>query len=196
MTRESKGVLIAAGALAPLVHLGTLLILGAVWPGYDHTSHAISELGMSSAEVSPFMNIVGFGATGLLVSTFGFAFVGVLEIGGLSLIATTAWLGAGLSFAALGLWPYPEFRHLEVLLYCSILAIVAMISATLALSLEIRSRLLWPLTVVAVLAVASYLWLPSYGERFGLIQRVHLGGIVLWLELAAFHLWRIRQHEV
>ena len=101
-----------------------------------------------------------------------------------------------MSFAALGLWSYPHFYHLEFLLYCSALAIVGMLSAAIALSSAVRSIWLWPVTVIAVLAVGSYFWLPEYSQRFGLIQRIHLGGVVLRLELAAFHLWRIHSNAV
>jgi hypothetical membrane protein len=188
--------LIVAGAAAPVIHIATVAFLAAFSPGYSHTRHAVSRLGTASNELASLMNMFGFGATGLLVCVFALAFVAVLGAEPSALIAAGAWLGSGLSFVALGVWPHPGFHHLEFLAYCSGLAILGMLSGAVAMSAAIRSYWLWPVTVLAVLTILAYVWLAGYRRGLGLVQRVHLGGVVLWLEAAALHLWKIDDNAV
>ena len=190
-TRHTKRQLIFAGVAAPIIHVATVALLGAVWPGYSHTRDAVSVLGMSSVEIAPFMNVVGFGVTGLLVCVFSVAFVAVLGFEPAPLIASVAWLGAGATFVALGVWPYPELYHSEFLMYCSGLAILGMVAGAIAMSRDVRSMWLWPVTIFAVVGILAYFWLSEYRWSFGVLQRIHLVGAMLWLEVAALHLWKI-----
>jgi hypothetical membrane protein len=183
----------AAGLVAPLAFVAALVQAAATRADYQHAREAISLLGVPGAPRAAAMNVVGFGVCGLLVCLFACAFLRSARSSVPALVAGCSWLLSGLATVGLGVWPHPHDNHLECAGYASLFAIAGVAAGTAALSSIGRGAWLGPVAVVAIVATVVYLgFLPQLQGVFGLVQRVHVAGVALWLVLASL---RLLAHE-
>jgi hypothetical membrane protein len=99
--RLAFGLLLAG----ELIQLGTVLVGGLLYPGYDHARQYISELGASGAVTGPAVSWWGFVPSGLLITAFCLI-AGWLKRGNALAVAACLMLAwYGLSLSAAGVYP-------------------------------------------------------------------------------------------
>lgn len=91
--------------IGELIQLGTVLIGGAVYPGYDHARQYISELGATGAVTGPAVSGWGFVPSGLLIGAFCLIAAWLLRRNGPALAACLMLAWYGLSLSAAGIYP-------------------------------------------------------------------------------------------
>lgn len=109
--------LLRIGIAAPIVAYASVGIAALTWPGFDHATQYISELGGAAAPHPAIFN------TGVLVSGAGAGVAGigfalaVLALGGARISAAVIALCFGLAGVGLvlsSLYPWPDPRHLAI----------------------------------------------------------------------------------
>src|SRR3989338_3026587 len=89
--------LILAGLYGPVVFALVVLLLGTMYPGYDHVRNVISDLGRECTPTELLMNAFGFALFGLFMTMFAF---GVYAIRGhrfLGRLASALFAAGGIS---------------------------------------------------------------------------------------------------
>lgn len=88
-----------------LIQVLTIMVGGAVYPGYDHARQYISELGASGAVTGPAVSWLGFVPSGVIISAGCLIAAWVSRRNGLA-VAVWLLLGwYGLSLSAAGVYP-------------------------------------------------------------------------------------------
>lgn len=107
-------LLLRIGVLTPIVYYGVLIAASLAWPGFNHMTSQISELGTAASPQHQIFNN-GLMATGGLVVLGGLgAFLGMRRLGSGAIIPLLASVAIGLGGAALimaGLHPLPDPLH-------------------------------------------------------------------------------------
>jgi hypothetical membrane protein len=183
-----------AGMAAPVVLAVVAGTLGAVQTGYNPVTQLISELGETGATYAGIMH-VGFWLTGLLLVLFSYS---VYTLTGRSRAgAIGSWLVvlAGISFIAMGFFScdagcLPLTPSGQIHLQLGLLASVAAVAAAFLLGYSMRRtgtwNWYWQYSVITGALVL--LILPVFvfaGNSHGLLQRVMIGIIFLWIEVLA-----------
>ena len=183
-----RKLFVGAGIMAPIAFTTVVLVSGRAYPGYSHTTRAISDLGTSQSPQGALMNVGGFGLVGLCIALFGVGLHRTLGARVQTLGAALAWVVEGGLLAALGAWPFPSPIHGELVLFLSFWSALAIGMGALALYREVRSIWLWPTTA---LALVGSMWLPllpaASPHHLGSVQRACAGAIGLWVAVAAIH---------
>ena len=94
--------LLVVGAL---IQLATVVVGGAVYPGYDHARQYISELGADGAVTGPVVSWWGFVPSGLFITAFCLIAAWLMRRNGLMLVACLLLAWYGLSLSAAGVYP-------------------------------------------------------------------------------------------
>jgi hypothetical membrane protein len=203
-------ILALCGVIATLVFTTLTLVFGALYPGYDHASQQISELGARGAPNALGMNVLGFGLTGLL--TIGFAYSlqqafspfasrqwgpALIGIGGLSLLAVSVFscdAGCELGSARAA-------RHSIT----AGLTISSMILAQFLFASTFRSTSEWRrfagysrLSALTSIGLAFAFGLAYFGEFdqwIGISERVLVGIGLLWMSVVGIQLFRLTKPQ-
>lgn len=101
LARLAFGLLV----VGELIQLGTVLVGGAVYPGYDHARQYISELGATGAVTGPGVSWWGFVPSGLLITTFCLIAAWLMRRNALAVVACLMLAWYGLSLSAAGVYP-------------------------------------------------------------------------------------------
>ena len=109
----NRNILLGCGVAAPLIYLGLAAGGALLFPGYDHSTQVISELGGPDAPHPMVFNLglmaagalTVLGAAGLFLRLRGEAWLGAL-------LATLAIATFGASILIGGVFPLPDPRHL------------------------------------------------------------------------------------
>lgn len=204
-------LLAGCGALAPVIFTATWVVAGFVQDGYNARREDISALAARSAE-HPWLMIAGLVTTGLLIAAFAVALHRGVRRGSVAGPALVALCGLGM--VALGLlrndcsslteecearveagdvsWQHRAHELVSVPVFA------AAVAAPVVLALRFRAdagwRALAPFSAAAAPALAALFALgglepaPSWN---GVIQRVAVSAVLVWLEVAALHLLRL-----
>ena len=112
-----RRVLLQIGIAAPIVAYASVGVAALTWPGFDHATQYISELGGEAAPHPAIFNIgVLVSGAGAGVAGIGFA-LAVLALGGARVSAAVIALCFGLAGVGLvlsSLYPWPDPRHLAI----------------------------------------------------------------------------------
>ncbi len=101
LARLAFGLLV----VGELIQLGTVLVGGAVYPGYDHARQYISELGATGAVTGPAVSWWGFVPSGLFITAFCLIAAWLLRRNALAVVACFMLAWYGLSLSAAGVYP-------------------------------------------------------------------------------------------
>jgi hypothetical membrane protein len=184
------------GIITPLLYIFSVILGGALWPGYSHVTQAISELTMASAPNLGLMDSL-FTAYGLLLLVFsaGFAFIWRksgnkgLAASGIVLVCCAL---AGLLMKFFRQDPIGEpltftgFMHLILAALTSLGTIFAIfLSASGFRKLENTRGLRTFALVMGVIVLISG-GLTAVGTTqlpavFGILERITIGSFMLWL---------------
>jgi len=194
-----------SGILMPSVLWLAILILGALTPDYNHIEDAISLLGQIGAPYMIYMNLFGFFTTGILMALFAYGIRSLFKYEKRSLVGPTLVILAGLSFASIGYLPYDVENLSATVNIVHIAAVVLSVSLGAASSvfvyLEIRkgdsilSPLAKPTLYIGLfsLSTISMFFLRDY---IGLIQRVNLSLITIWMVIASVRMYMYSNSEL
>jgi glucan biosynthesis protein C len=112
-----RRVLLGLGVAAPLLTVVVFLISVAAYPGFDHATQYLSELGGASAQ-HPWIFNLGVFIAGVMAALTGIGFGwGVMALTGARLTGfmTAAAFGlAGYGMAASTFYPWPDPRHMVI----------------------------------------------------------------------------------
>jgi len=186
------------GMAAPVLFFLTTGVLGMITPGYDPATQLISELGETGAPYAWVMNLLGFGVTGLLMLAFApglFIALGKNRVAaaGCGFVAIAGVLFLAMAFISCdrGCIPVTPEGGLHLLL--GLFAALAALAASLLLAWPMKNsgswEGIWQYSLLT--GILIFLVLPvfiSFGELAGLLQRVLVGIIFLWLEVLALRM--------
>ena len=91
--------------IGELIQLTTVVVGGAVYPGYDHARQYISELGATGAVTGPAVSWWGFGPSGLFITGFCLIAAWLLRRNAAAVAACLMLAWYGLSLSAAGVYP-------------------------------------------------------------------------------------------
>ncbi|MDP1632933.1 MAG: DUF998 domain-containing protein [Caulobacter sp.] len=194
-----RRILLRVGIAAPVLALITTLVAVLLFPGFNHATQFLSELGGAGAKEPEVFNIgvvlAGVGA-GLAGIGFGLA---IVALGGPRLpaaLTAAAFVLAAIGLVMASLYPWPDPRHLAINLGLGIQMAPLFLLWGLARA-EGVSRLRWFLVIVfaamAVLTVITkHLVFPGTvnPHNVGWWERAFAIVLVGWTGVAAFLLER------
>jgi hypothetical membrane protein len=200
--RKLKKFCALCGVAGPILYTLAVFSLGAIQPGYNHSTQLMSELGEVGAPHAVVMNLFGFALTGILILVFAWGFfLELRKIQGIvpatSLLALTGILYLAESYfrCDAGCIPPATFSGFLHLLLGEI-SVAAMVVASFTIAFVLKKEGHWQgywqysvLTGAAVLLLMPFM--PAMHETAGLFQRVLVGIILLWWELLAIRLYRL-----
>jgi hypothetical protein len=188
------------GILSSLVYVAANVIGATVWEGYSSFSQAISELSAIGAPSRPVWIPLGIAYDALLVA-FG---VGVWRCaGGERRLRVTA--GLLIAVGAIAYWPPMHLRgsvttltdtmHAVFAGIVSLLILLAIAFGATAFGKRFRLYSIATLVVVVVSGALTFLYAPRLAANLptpgmGLIERIDLGGYLLWVAVLATALLR------
>ena len=109
--------LLTIGATAPLVVAIVFLISVVAYPGFDHASQYLSELGGADARFPQIFN-VGVFISGVMAALtgigFGWAIMALTGARITGLMTAAAFILAGYGLSASSLYPWPDPRHMVI----------------------------------------------------------------------------------
>lgn len=194
-----RRLLLRIGIAAPILAYVSVGVAALTWPGFDHATQYISELGGEAAPHPAIFNVgVLVSGVGAGVAGIGFG-LSVLALGGARISAAIIALCFGLAGVGLvlsSLYPWPDPRHLAINLGLGIqLAPLAMVWALRRIEDMGRLRV-FLLAVFAVMAILTVLTkhLIFKGlvndDNVGWWERAFAIVLVGWTGIAAYALER------
>lgn len=188
-------------AAAALVFWPALFLFAALYPGYSHSTRAISSLGAFGAPHALFWNLLGFVIPGLLLAASGARIA--LAIDGRKTVVFWLLILSALGFAGAGVFPAEMAHGVPIMQSPWTAAHIVMITASgfpwlvTALLLVRRTRSntqmrrhrgrMVSLALLAVLSFSCNLFadlLPGLANANGLAQRIAFAGYFAWFVLA------------
>ena len=173
-------------------------ILGVIQTGYDPVTQLISELGETGGPYAETMNF-GFGLTGILIILFSYC---IFILMGRSLAGATGSFVvvlAGIAFIAMAFFScdsgcMPVTVTGQIHLQLGILALLAAVSASFLLGYSMWKQGTWNgywqysmvSGVLVLILVPLFVFVTGPD---GLVQRVMMGIIFLWMEILAIRLY-------
>lgn len=197
--RDGTGVLAICGLAAPVVYATAVMTASFKYPGYDHLTNFISELGASGSPSAGIMNFAGFLPYGLLVVAFTLAIHRGIrpDVGG--------WLGPailalyGLAYVGVALAPCdpgcqsatPSLHHRLHFLLSDFISLTAILGPYTLYS-RMRKDPAWQSLAPMTLVLPGVAWilaeLSGVGLSGALRQRLWLLLLFLWIELVGLRL--------
>ncbi len=186
----------AAGIVGPLLYTGTWLVLGFLDPAYSHIRDPISDL---SAIGAPYAAVMTFVIVMFAILTVGFA-VG-LHLGlppgfwaGPAALVIAAIGYVGIALAPLDLANYGDDNVPHTI--AASVTVFALILAPVLHFLRLRRDTSWRnlgrysiATTVAAFAFVILASLPAFAGREGLMQRLVLLVVLVWMVVIATRLY-------
>ena len=192
MSMKMDRRLILAGLYGPMVFALVILLLGTMYPGYDHVRNVISDLGSEGAPTELLMNVFGFALFGAFMIMFA---LGVYAIRGRSFIGkleAALFAAGGISFALISINTNP----IHMLATISVFFFLFPAFILMAIDTAKERSMKYYFIVAAGLGLATlycgFLWLgvDSYEESLtsGLKQRASMSS---WLLLMMYTSWKL-----
>lgn len=188
--------LAAAGFVGPVLYTATWLVLGFLDSDYRHIRDPISNLSATGAANAPLMTSIVF-LFAFLIGVFGYALHRGLPVG--SWAGPAALVIAGLGYVGIALAPLElaglEDPNIPHTISASV-TVFALMFAPLLTFPRLRRDSDWRslsgysiATTAAALAFALLASLPALADYEGLMQRLVLGVVLIWMIVCAFRLF-------
>ncbi len=193
MSKKVPDFLSYCGIVGPLVYLIVLVTLGALWPGYNHVSQLMSELGGVEAPHALIMNTLGLGLLGFMFFGFALVLYDHIGTGKLSILGTGLIILSGIGLVLSAAFPCdPGCMDVTITgerhSIAAIVAAVPMSFAPIAVS-SYFSRRLSIYSIITGIFIGSVSLLnmnPEYSPVQGALQRTGIGLGLLWMEVVSF----------
>jgi hypothetical membrane protein len=197
---SSSKFLALSGVIGPILFTIVVIILGLLRPDYSHVSEQISKLGEVGAPNAAIQD-ANFIVFGLLVVVFAYGLhKGIGDGRGSRIGPILIGIGGMVGFMGAGVFSLPSPIHAPV----SIIGLTALMVATFAISRRLKRDSRWHSygsysLIFGGIAVVLFLVVFIAGPQspwFGLIQRLFIAPLFVWLEIMALHLARISNRPV
>ncbi len=198
---KPRRILSVCGIAGPIIFAVIVLTLGFLTPGYSHVRDFMSELGAVDAPYGFVMSFAGLVLLGILVIAFSVGLHRGIKEG--SVIGPALLVMSGFSLAATGVFRCdPGCIDISLIgrLHSAfaMLAGFAFIAAMFFIALRLRDdrdwRSYWAYSVATgALTFVFSLLLMSAGDWAGLMQRISMGLPLLWMEVMAIRLFRLKR---
>ena len=196
--------LLTIGATAPLVVLIVFLISVAAYPGFDHASQYLSELGGAEARFPQIFN-VGVFISGVMAALtgigFGWAIMALTGARITGLMTAAAFILAGYGLSASSLYPWPDPRHMVISLGLGIQIAPLLMLWGLRKRADVPRLKVFLFSAFAVMAVLTlftkHLVLPGTVNdlNVGLWETAYATVLIGWAGVAAVMLERALRTE-
>ncbi len=193
------------GMAAPVLALTAVLIGVATWPGFNHATQYLSELGGAAAPAPLIFNGGVFLAGGMCMAAgVGFGLAIHALTGGRVVAALTAgvFILAGIGLSASSLYPWPDPRHMAINLGLGIQLAPLLLLWGLWKHMNLRRLKIFLLVVFVAMAVLTvltrHLVLPGAvnDANVGWWERAYAIILVGWVGIAAWVLdRRLKAHS-
>ena len=184
---------------APIVALSITVLAVIAYPGFNHASQYLSELGGAKAK-APWIFNAGVFVSGVLAALSGVGFgLATSSLGGsriASALTALCFLAAGYGMAAASIYHWPDPRHLAINLCLGIILAPVLLLWALARAkgvVPLRGFLVCALLAMGGLAVVTrHMVLPHLvnDDNVGWWERAFAIVLVGWTGVAAFLLER------
>jgi hypothetical membrane protein len=209
MSKESTGpdntqrLLAICGIIGPVSYAIVLITLGSLEPGYSHVTQTMSTLGSPVARHPIIMNIAGFGLLGLMIVALALGLDRGIRDGKGSKIGPGLVAVSGAAVGMLGIFhsePGAESPTAMGTMHSVFVLIggFALLLAPLAISPRLKrdeqwqSYVAYSLGTVVVASVVAALYASNVFESWkGIIQRMAMAVLLIWLEVMAVKLLRV-----
>jgi len=200
--RNLKKFCALCGVAGPILYTLVVFSLGAIQPGYNHSTQLMSELGEVGAPHALVMNLFGFALTGILILVFAWGFFlefrridGIVPATSLLTLTGILYLAEACFHCDAGCIPpatFSGFLHLLLGEVSVAIMIVASFTIAYVLKQEGHWQGYWQYSALTGAAVLLFVpFMPALPEMAGLFQRVLVGIFLLWWELLAIRLYRV-----
>ncbi|WP_245572052.1 acyltransferase family protein [Brevundimonas aveniformis] len=196
--------LLMVGATAPLLVLIVFLVSVAAYPGFDHASQYLSELGGADARYPEIFN-VGVFISGVMAALtgigIGWALMALTGARITGLMTAAAFLLAGYGLSASSLYPWPDPRHMVISLGLGIQIAPLLILWGLRERRDVPRLKAFLISAFAVMAVLTlftkHLVLPGTVNdlNVGWWETAYATVLIGWAGVAAVLLERAVRHE-
>ncbi len=196
--------LLMIGATAPLLVLIVFLVSVAAYPGFDHASQYLSELGGADARYPQIFN-VGVFISGVMAALtgigIGWALMALTGARITGLMTAAAFLMAGYGLSASSLYPWPDPRHMVISLGLGIQIAPLLILWGLRERRDVPRLKAFLISAFAVMAVLTlftkHLVLPGSVNdlNVGWWETAYATVLIGWAGVAAVLLERAVRHE-
>lgn len=196
MSKGSLKLLAICGIIGPIWFHVIVAILGAMYPGYDHVTQFMSELGAVGSPVAGVFNSLGIGAYGLLTIAFSYGLYRGIKG---SLFGPALLAISGFSMIMLGIYPLgPSTTDMHInffylLAISSSLYLFAFVKCVMG---DDRWRDMWKyILFTAVLALIVLIIHQSriFAPAVGLTQRIWVAIIGIWIVVMGIRLLRLNK---
>jgi hypothetical membrane protein len=187
-----------SGIAAPVVLAVVTGTLGAIQTGYNPVSQLMSELGETGAPYAGIMH-AGFVTTGLLMVLFSYSVYVLIGKSIPGMIGSGLIVAAGTTFIAMGFFScdagcQPLTLPGQIHLYLGLIASMAAVAAMFLLGYSMRRTGTWNWYWQYSFSTGALvlLILPVFifaGDSDGLLQRVMVAMIFLWMEVLAIRIF-------
>ncbi len=190
--------LAVCGIIGPITYVIVLVTLGFLQPDYNCVKQSMSELGAIGAPYALIMNTIGFPLLGLLIIAFALGLhrgiKGRLKTGPMLMVLS------GFSLIMTGIFPCdPGCVDVTISgLFHSIFATIAafsMILAPLFLLPRLKKDRRWQgyvnysiVSLIAATLVSAMYGSMAFEQWTGVLQRISMGIMLLWVEIMAIRL--------
>lgn len=202
MNKRLNKILILCGTIGPVYFALSILILGSMFPGYNHMHDFISELGAIGSPVMDITNYFSFFAIGIFLFLYSIGIIRAYQGHKIGMIAGILLLIAGSIIPAIGLFPcdpacinVSETGKLHNL--SATVPFFFVWAALVLIAIEAWKGIIfnkkWAIVII-LLTISSV----SFGIAFsefetgygGLLQRLAYSSALLFMLLSSIHLYR------
>ncbi|TNE65081.1 MAG: DUF998 domain-containing protein [Bacteroidetes bacterium] len=188
-----------AGIAAPVLFIGTYLLVTAVWPGFNHLTQPVSAIGAVKAPYGFVWNVAGCIGTGLLTAFFALGLHRAVATDTDSKLPFFGLFFSGIFMTLTGIFPevpgQPEtILHGLTLVGC----LLSFLLAAFTYPALLRQSPFWNKTIVPSLILAWSCILSCFlktPQAPGISQRAGFLFYLLWIGYLAFHLLRFEDSQ-
>jgi hypothetical membrane protein len=198
---KNKALLNATGVIGPVLWAAAVIYCGAIRPSYDPVRQFISELAERGSSTEYLMRVAGFCLPGLLAAVYGISLLGIQPSSAVALLI----IASGLARFIAGVFPCDAGCPTVNPSFSQVIHNIAALVGALALLLAalfcfLRPEDLGASRPFAWYSIASFLigltfWVllminTPARHAVGLLQRVAVGALNLWVAVLAAVTWR------
>src|SRR5512136_1356345 len=189
------------GIVGPILHTLVVFVLGILTPGYSQATQLMSELGENGAPYALAMNLGGFLLLGVLLLIFSFGLHAALRPSRASRAGALLVVFAGLTYIGEALFScdrgcvpvtFGGSAHLLIGEIAVFVAVLASYTLALAMRPDGRWNGYWQYSAATgILVILLIPLFPVFVCVTGVVQRLVVGVILLWLFVIALRAYRI-----
>lgn len=201
MRNKKLKIFFLCGIVGPVFYFALLIVLGAMWDGYDPVSIGMSELGAVNSPFKNLMNYLGFSMLGIFILLFGFGFRLYFQKSFQMAISFVLLSIGGASMFLVGFLPCDSMcidvtltgrLHSFISTVPAILIPLAAMNSAYPISKMWSKKWGYASFYLGILSmIAGPLMFLEFMHNFsGLVQRLGIGFSLLWIFIVSLKIYR------